>query len=80
MEYMFYGCENLEEIDLSNFHIPKKSKMRILFSKCKLKSNYINTALQKKMIASYMPVGFLTKAIILALYFLTNVLQYPWNF
>ena len=63
LKYMFYECENLEEIDLSNFNIPKRSKMKCMFSKCKLESNYINTALEKSLAASNLSVEKLTKKV-----------------
>ena len=60
---MFYECENLEEIDLSNFNIPKRTKMRCMLLKCKLESNYINPALEKRLAASNLSVDILTKKV-----------------
>jgi surface protein len=47
MSYMFYGCESLEELDLSSFNTSNVQNMNSMFSKCnslkKLILRYFNT-------------------------------------
>ena len=46
MEYMFYGCSSLEELNLNNFNTNNVTNMRWMFGRClyelKLKSQFKN--------------------------------------
>ncbi|WP_298640170.1 BspA family leucine-rich repeat surface protein [uncultured Prevotella sp.] len=53
MSYMFYGCENLQSLDVSNFNTENVTDMSVMFRKCKnlqsLDVSNFNTAKVKNM-------------------------------
>ena len=53
MSYMFYGCENLQSLDVSNFNTESVTDMSVMFRKCKnlqsLDVSNFNTAKVKNM-------------------------------
>ena len=53
MSYMFYGCENLQSLDVSNFNTENVTDMSVMFHKCKnlqsLDVSNFNTAKVKNM-------------------------------
>ena len=52
MNGMFFNCENLEKVDLSNFNSKSCTNMTVIFHGCKkLKKNGI-TAKDKKILES----------------------------